>query len=75
MTSGGSDTVVVVVTVVTVCWVAGPKDSCAMVECCGGIMEVVVVVVWVWVSSVFPWLGMLSSVGDAGAVERMPSAG
>jgi hypothetical protein len=40
MTSGGRDTVVVVVTVVIVCCVAGPKESCAMVECCGGIMEV-----------------------------------
>ena len=30
--SGGSETVVVVVTVVTVCWVAGPKDNWVMVE-------------------------------------------
>jgi len=35
MIRGGRDTVVVVVTVVTVCCVAGPKLSCATVECEG----------------------------------------
>lgn len=33
MIKGGKDTVVVVVTVVTVCCVAGPKLSWASVEC------------------------------------------
>lgn len=44
MMSGGSETVVVVVTVVTVDWVAGPKESCAMVAF-EGMVEVVLVVV------------------------------
>lgn len=38
MIKGGRDTVVVVVVVTTVCWVAGPKDIDAIVEFGGGIL-------------------------------------
>jgi hypothetical protein len=61
--------VVVVVTVVIVCWVAGPKESCAMVECCGGIMVVDVLVD----REAALWLRDASSAGDAGAVDRTAS--
>lgn len=65
--SGGSCTVVYVVTVVTVCLVAGPSVNWPMVELWGGIMEVVVVVV-VEVS----WV-LFSPVGVPGAVDRAAS--
>jgi phosphatidylglycerophosphate synthase len=70
MISGGSDTVVVVVTVVMVCWVAGPNEIWAMVECGGSI--VVVVVMSSMASARERRMGM-SSAGEAGAVERIGS--
>ena len=75
MTKGGRDTVVVVVTVVTVCWVAGPKLNWPTVECGGGMVKVFVVVVVVWSLS-RPRAGLsggMSSVGDAGAVDSTAS--
>lgn len=75
ITKGGKETVVVVVTVVTVCWVAGPKLMRATVECCGGMAWVVVEVEVVVASrgAGGSMVGMLSSVGEAGAVVRMLS--
>lgn len=67
MISGGSCTVVYVVTVVTVCLVAGPSVNWPIVELWDGIKAVVVVVV-VEESWVVP-----SPVGVPGAVDRAAS--
>jgi hypothetical protein len=72
MISGGRETVVVVVVVTTVCCVAGPKDIDAMMEFGGGIVLATVLGVSLGCEVVCLW-GGISSVGDAGAVERMAS--
>jgi hypothetical protein len=70
MISGGRETVVVVVTVVMVCWVAGPNVICAMVVCGGSVDEDEDE------SFIAPArerrIG-ISSAGEAGAVERTGS--
>jgi len=73
MISGGRDTVVVVVVVITVCCVAGPKDMLAMTEFGGGIVFAGTGVgVSLGCEVVCFWCG-ISSVGDAGAVDKMAS--
>jgi polyferredoxin len=68
MISGGRDTVVVVVVVTTVCWVAGPKVIEATVEFGGGMMFMVLLG-----GLSIGWVCGVSSVGDAGAVDRAAS--
>ena len=69
MMSGGRDTVVVVVVVTTVCCVVGTKDMDAIV---GGIM-LAVVADRSWGCDVVCLSCGISSVGDAGAVDKMAS--
>jgi hypothetical protein len=76
MIKGGRDTVVVVVVVTTVCWVAGPKVIEATVEFGGGMAFMVLVTLLGGMSIERElgsgWFGV-SSVGDAGAVDRTAS--
>lgn len=73
MISGGRETVVVVVVVTTVCWVAGPKHRDATVEFGGGMVLAATVDGVSLGFEVNCLWGGISSVGDAGAVERMAS--
>jgi hypothetical protein len=73
MISGGRDTVVVVVVVTTVCWVAGPKVIEATVEFGGGMVFMVLLGGLSIVRAVGGWVCGVSSVGDAGAVDRAAS--
>lgn len=73
MIKGGRATVVVVVVVTTVCWVAGPKDMEATVEFGGGMVETLSVEDLFAGWEVDCLLSGISSVGDAGAVDRMAS--
>lgn len=74
MISGGRETVVVVVVVTTVCCVAGPKHIEATVELGGGIIVAALVDgVSLGCEVKCLWCG-ISSVGDAGAVDRIASA-
>ena len=71
MISGGRETVVVVVVVTTVCCVAGPKHKEATVEFGGGIVAVVVMEVVSLDCEVECLFCGISSVGEAGAVDRI----
>ena len=74
MISGGRDTVVVVVVVTTVCWVAGPKVIEATVEFGGGMVFMVLLGGGLSIMrAVESWVCGVSSVGDAGAVDRTAS--
>lgn len=73
MISGGRDTVVVVVVVTTVCCVAGPKVMEATVEFGGGMVFAVLLGGLSILRESGNWVCGVSSVGDAGAVDRTAS--